>query len=80
MSANEKRQPATLTKEAILAALRSLGTEEASDVADITFLIRHLKLTSAKAVLDLVAQYYPAHRIPVKTQYLIDGLFVEGKI
>jgi hypothetical protein len=55
-------------------------TDEPSDVADITFLIRHLKLKSAKEVLDLVGQYYPANRIPVKTQYLVEGLFDEGKI
>ncbi len=55
-------------------------TEEPSDVADIVFLIRHLKLKSAKAVLDLVGQYYPASRIPLKTQYLVEGLFEEGKI
>jgi hypothetical protein len=55
-------------------------TDEPSDVADIVFLIRHLKLKSAKEVLDLVGQYYPASRIPVKTQYLVEGLFEEGKI
>lgn len=55
-------------------------TDEPSDVADIVFLIRHLKLKSAREVLDLVGQYYPANRIPVKTQYLVEGLFDEGKI
>ena len=55
-------------------------TDEPSDVADITFLIRHLTLKSAKEVLDLVGQYYPASRIPVKTQYLVEGLFEEGRI
>lgn len=55
-------------------------TDEPSDVADIIFLIRHLKLKSANEVLDLVGQYYPASRIPVKTQYLVEGLFEEGKI
>jgi hypothetical protein len=53
---------------------------EQSDVPDIIFLIRHLGLKSAAAVLDLVAQYYPANRIQVKTQYLVEGLFEEGKI
>jgi len=53
---------------------------ELSDVPDIVFLVRHLELKSAKDVLDLVAQYYPANRIPVRTQYLIEGLFEEGKI
>jgi hypothetical protein len=55
-------------------------TDEPSDVVDIVFLIRHLKLKSAKAVLDLVGRYYPASRTPVKTQYLVEGLFEEGKI
>lgn len=55
-------------------------TAEPSDVADITFLIRHLKLKSAKDVLDLVGEYYPANRIPVKTQYLVEGVFEEGKV
>ncbi len=55
-------------------------TGEQSDVADIVFLIRRLQLCSAPEVLDLVALYYPAHRIPVKTQYLVEGLFEEGRI
>ena len=55
-------------------------SDEPSDVSDIIFLIRHLKLESAAEVLDLVARYYPANRISVKTQYLIEGLFDEGQI
>jgi hypothetical protein len=62
-------------------AARLGGTSgEPSDVPDILFLIRHLQLKSARDVLDLVAQYYPANRITVKTQYLVEGLFEEGKI
>ena len=62
-------------------AARIGGTSgEASDIPDIVFLIRHLGLKSPPAVLDLVAQYYPSERIPVKTQYLVEGLFEEGKI
>jgi len=53
---------------------------ETSDLADITFLIRHLHLGSAQEVLSLVGQYYPPDRIPVKTQYLVEGLFEEGKV
>ena len=63
-----------------MAARIGSTTGEPSDVADIVFLARHLKLKSAKDVLDLVGQYYPANRIPVKTQYLVEGLFEEGKI
>ena len=55
-------------------------TGEASDVPDIVFLIRHLQLKSARDVLDLVGPYYPANRISVKTQYLVEGLFEEGKV
>lgn len=55
-------------------------TGEASDVPDIVFLIRHLQLKLAQTVLDLVALYYPANRISVKTQYLVEGLFEEGKV
>jgi predicted nucleotidyltransferase len=56
------------------------GTGEPTDVADIIFLVRHLKLNSALEVLNIVSQYYPENRIPVKTQYLVEGLFEEGKI
>ncbi len=55
-------------------------TGEPSDVSDIVFLIRQLGITTAGAVLDLVASYYPESRISVKTQYLIEGLFEEGRI
>jgi hypothetical protein len=51
-------------------------TGETSDVSDIVFLIRHLGLKSARDVLDIVAQYYPSNQ----TQYLIEGLFDEGRI
>ena len=62
-------------------AARLGGTaEEPSDVADIVFLTRHLHLKSAPEVLELVALYYPADRIPVKTRYLVEGLFDEGRI
>lgn len=30
--------------------------------------------------MDLVGKYYPANRIPAKTQYLVEGLFEEGKV
>lgn len=53
---------------------------DADDVKDIIFLIRHLRVKSADEVMELVAAYYPADRIPVKSQYLVEGLFAEGKI
>ena len=56
------------------------GLTRETIIPDIVFLIRHLHLSSAQEVLRLVGQYYPAHRIPVKTQYLVEGLFEEGRI
>jgi Nucleotidyltransferase of unknown function (DUF6036) len=53
---------------------------DADDVKDIIFLIRHLHLTSADKVMELVAAYYPPNRVPIKSQYLVEGLFAEGKI
>jgi hypothetical protein len=62
-------------------ASRVGGTDgEGSDIPDILFLIRHLGLQNARAVLDLVGQYYPENRIPMRAQYLVEGLFEEGKI
>jgi hypothetical protein len=62
-------------------ASRLGGTaDEPSDVSDIIFLIRRLNLKTAGEVLGLVELYYPANRIPVKTRYLIEGLFDEGRI
>lgn len=61
-----------------MAARMGAVAGEGTDVPDIVFLIRHLGLNNAGAVLDIVGQYYPARRIPVKTQYLVEGLFEEG--
>jgi len=63
-----------------MAARIGAADGEVSDVRDIVFLIRHLGLKSAPEVLNLVALYYPKERITVKTQYLIEGLFDEGKV
>jgi hypothetical protein len=53
---------------------------DADDLQDIKFLIQHLKLKDVPAVMDLVAQYYPAGRIPIKAQYLVEGLFGQGTV
>lgn len=53
---------------------------EADDVSDMVFLIRHLKLKTAREVMNIVTAYYPQDRIPVKAQYLVEGLFAEDRI
>jgi hypothetical protein len=55
-------------------------TGEASDIPDILFLIKHLDLKSPDQVLRIVAEYYPANQIPVKTQFLVESLFQEGRV
>jgi hypothetical protein len=59
-----------------------IGAVEAGtdDVSDIIYLIKHLQLKTAKEVMTVVADYYPPNRIPIKAQYLVEGLFAEGKI
>jgi len=58
-----------------MAARIAVGPDQPSDVADIGDLIRRLGLRTAAEVLDLVASYYPAGRIPARTQYLVEGMF-----
>ena len=66
-----------LAMKCMAARLGGVGNE-LSDIDDIVFLIRHLGLKSANDVLDLVGEYYPKNKIPVKTQYLVEGIFEEG--
>jgi hypothetical protein len=65
-----------LAMKCMAARLGGAGGEQ-TDVPDIVFLIRRLGLRSAQEVLDVVARYYPAERISVRTQYLVEGLFEE---
>jgi hypothetical protein len=60
-----------------MAARVAVAAGEPSDVADILFLIQHLRLKDANAVLALVEDYYPRDKIPVRTQYLVESLFEE---
>ena len=50
-----------------------IGKDE-TDIRDIRFLMRHLGLRRADAVLDLVEQYYPRNRIQPKTRFAIEEL------
>jgi hypothetical protein len=50
-----------------------VGIDE-NDKADAKFLIQHLKLPDASAVLAVVAKYYDEKRIPAKTQYFIQEI------
>jgi hypothetical protein len=47
-----------------------VGLDE-NDKEDTKFLIKHIGLRSANAVLEIVEKYYPKARIPAKTPYFI---------
>ena len=48
---------------------------DTSDRDDVVFLIKHLKIASAKAVFELIQGYYPKSQIPPKTQFFIEEVF-----
>ncbi len=48
---------------------------DTKDADDVRFLIRHLKLKSAKQVFDLVTKYYPRMRVPAKAQFFVEEIF-----
>lgn len=49
---------------------------DSSDRDDVLFLIGYLKLKSAQAVFKIIQYYYPKNRIPPKTQFLIEEIFL----
>lgn len=50
-----------------------IGKDE-TDIRDIRFLMRHLGLRQAEAVLEIVEQYYPRNQIQPKTRFAIEEL------
>lgn len=62
--------PAYLLAMKCLAA-RADALDHAGDKADVQVLCRHLGLRSAEQVLEIVQRFYPADRLPAKTQYFI---------
>lgn len=60
-------------------ASRVPGYDTGGDQADILTLSRHLGLTNAEEILNVVEAYYPVHLIPAKTSFLIEELAEELK-
>ena len=63
-----------------MASRLGIAAGEADDAADIVFLIRHLGLRSPEAVLGIVSAYYPPGEVPVRTRFLVESLFEEGRV
>lgn len=58
-----------------LLAMKCAAARTSEDARDIRFLADHLHLTNAQAVLDVVLQFYPEDRLPVRTRLLIEEMF-----
>jgi hypothetical protein len=62
-----------------LLAMKAIAARlDSHDAADLRTLIRHLKLSRAEDVLEVVANYYPRNQIPARTQFFLEELFEGG--
>jgi hypothetical protein len=52
--------------------------EDHGDLADIAFLVHHLRLASAEEALTIVARYYPEDQVPVRARFVIEDIFSQG--
>ena len=50
---------------------------EHGDVADIQFLIRHLRLQTSDEVLSVVGQYYPSEQVPARARFLVEDILAQ---
>lgn len=51
---------------------------EFHDEDDIQYLLRHLKLESYEAALQVITQFYPLDRFPQKTLYALEEMLGTG--
>lgn len=58
-----------------MAARIGADTEERGDIADIEFLVRHLRLRAPDEAIAIVARYYPEERIPARARFVIEDVF-----
>lgn len=62
-----------------LLAMKVSAARTVEDASDIRFLARHLGLTDAESVFRVVEAYYPAERLAVRSQLLVEELFDVGE-
>jgi hypothetical protein len=72
--------PAYLLAMKCMASRIGAGAGDADDTADIVFLVRHLELKTAAAVLEIVGSYYPPGQVPIRAKFLVESLFEEGRL
>lgn len=56
-------------------AMRAGGAEQNEDINDIKQLGKQLQIRNASDALAVVARYYPANRLPPKTQFGLEEIF-----
>jgi hypothetical protein len=61
-----------------LLAMKCAAARTKEDAEDIRFLVQLLGLDSSHAVLEIVTRYFPAERLPVRSQLLLEELFDES--
>lgn len=61
--------------EYLLAMKAFASRVDATDKDDIKFLIKELKIESAKELLNIIEKYYPRGRIKPATQFFVEELF-----
>ena len=62
-----------------LLAMKAIAARlDSHDAADLRTLIRHMGLSSAEQVMEVIDNYYPRGQIPAKTQFFLEELFEDG--
>ena len=59
-------------------AMKCAAARTAEDGADIRFLAARLGLGSSRAILNVVGEYFPEERLPVRVRLLLEGMFDDG--
>jgi predicted nucleotidyltransferase len=62
-----------------LLAMKCAAARTEEDAEDIRFLARLLGLGSSREVLDVVLQFFPAERLPVRVRLLLEEMLDDGQ-